>query len=83
MLIDNFSLCYQICYLEAHEYKKVNQAFLLSAAKLLFSKIYLDLFAYFPFKMPPVLSLASPHKDHLPQVSEAADPVTPAKSNSQ
>lgn len=33
--------------------------------------------------MPPVLSLASPHKDHLPQVSEAADPETPAKSNSQ
>lgn len=83
ILSNSFNLCYQIHSLEAHEYKKVNQAFLLSAAKL-FSKPYLDLFAFFPpFKSSCVLHDTSPLKDCLPEVLEVADPVIPAKSNSQ
>lgn len=45
---NSFNQCYQIYYSEAHEYEKVSQALLLSAAKQFFAKPHLDLFAFFP-----------------------------------
>lgn len=48
-----------------------------------FSKFIWTYLHIFPLKCHLFFHIASPHKDHLPQVSEAADPVTPAKSNSQ
>lgn len=50
-----FNLYCQIYYLEAHEYEKVNQAFLLST-KLLLYESHLDLYVFCSLKSLFVLS---------------------------